>query len=160
MGIVCMLPAFADNTNAFGVNEGWTLTLSGAGQTQLKGDHGSSFGVDLGLGKEGKLLLPVEGGVRQSFGYQSEGSDTVFATKLYLDVFPVHFKRFELGLGANAGAAYGNTPLTWTAGPEAVIRFWAAKNVGLYGRVEYPLDLNRREFGDRLNYVIGAVVRW
>ena len=161
LGVVACLPAFADGTNSvLNVQDGWILTLAGTGQTQLENSHGTTLGLDIGLGKEGKLLLPAEGGVRQNFGYNTDGNDAVFATKLYLDFFPIHFHRFELGVGANVGAAYGNTLLTWTGAPEGVVRFWLTETAGLFGRVEYPLDINNHSFGDRLNYVVGVAVRW
>jgi hypothetical protein len=147
-------------TMAQAADNQWNLTLSGNGNTTLGSDGGSVIGANVGLGHSGKLLLPIEGGVRQGFGYSTDGDNAVFETKLYLDVFPVKFNRFELGAGLNTGAIYGNLPVVYSAAPEGVVRFWLTEKAGVFARVEYPFDLGNQKLGDRLNYALGLTIRF
>ena len=46
--------------------EAWTVSLGGVGSSVTSGDTATVFGADLSVGRTGKLLLPIEGGLRQS----------------------------------------------------------------------------------------------
>lgn len=148
-------------------DDNWILTLSGSGTSGLQskndlpsGITDTALGVNVGIGRTGKLLLPIEGGARQGFSWASENDAKIFDTQLYFDAFPVKFKRFELGAGVNVGATYGNTPIVYSAGPEAVARIWIKDDVGIQGRVSYPFDLGNQKLGDRLIYTLSLIVRF
>jgi hypothetical protein len=48
--------------------EAWVLSLNGAGSTTTRNST-TAFGLEMGLGRTGHLLLPLEAGVRQSVEY-------------------------------------------------------------------------------------------
>lgn len=139
----------------------WVLSLGGSGATTTTGDSESIFGADISIGRTGHLLLPQEFGLRQSFGYNSTAdNETLFSTKLYFDTTLLTYKKLDLFAGGNVGMTYGNTPLLWTAGPEAGARFWLKKDVAILGRVEYPFDLNNNRAEDTLKYFLGLQVKF
>ena len=140
--------------------DNWILSLSGNGNTTLGSGGETLVGADVAVGHTGKILLPVEAGLRQGFGYASQSDTAIFDTKVYFDVLPLKFSRFEAGLGLNVGATYGNTPIVYSASPEAIVRFWLTEKAGIFGRVEYPFDLGDNELGDRILYSLGLVVRF
>lgn len=148
----------AESTN---VLEGINLTIAGTGATKTSSPNSSTFGLELGLGKEGTLVLPVEAGIRQSIGYDdSQGSSLLFSTKGYADWTVARFGNLELLVGANLGGIYGNTSLTWVAAPEAVVRLWLKKDVSVYGRTEYGFNLSDNTKDDTLQYTVGVSVRF
>lgn len=133
--------------------DGWVLTLGGKGSTEVVGTGESAAGLEVSIGHTGKVLLPAELGLRQSLSYTTNGDDTLVAgTKVYADFTVLNFKKLDLFVGANGGAQYGNTPLTWSVAPEAGLRFWVVENVAVVGRVEYPYDLNPARFRESLDY--------
>lgn len=143
------------------VPEQWTLSLGGSGATTTTGDSESIFGADISFGRTGHLLLPLEGGIRQSFGYDSSGEGTtLFTTRLYLDATLLSYKKLDLFAGGSAGLTYGNTKPLWEAGPEAGLRFWLKKDVAVLGRVEYPFDLDNGRSKDFLRYFLGLQVKF
>jgi hypothetical protein len=137
-------------TNSF--TSDWVFTLGGAGATTTSGDSQSAFGLNLSAGKTLSLFnvsgITEEAGVRQSIGYASpNGGTTTLSTKPYLDVNLYTFNLTKtvpvtLFAGGNAGLTYGNSPLRWTAAPEAGLDVWLARNVAIEGRGEYAFDLN------------------
>lgn len=157
--VIGMLCAFALMASVK-AEDNWVMTLAGNGNTTLGSDGGTAVGGELGIGRTGKILLPVEAGLRQGFAYTFGDNNALFDTKVYFDVFPIKFKRFEVGAGVNAGSTWGNTPMVWSAAPEGVVRFYIKEDVAIFGRVEYPFDLGNNELGDRLNYVVGLMVRF
>jgi len=136
----------------------WTMTFGGAGAITTKGVSESALGLNLSLGRTTTLVLPFEAGIRQSFGYASaDGGSTLFGTKAYADWTLLKIGPVDLFAGGNIGAIYGNTPMQWTAAPEAGVDVWVLKNVALEGRVEYPFDLNpTTEARDYLSYFLGV----
>jgi hypothetical protein len=143
------------------VPEQWTLSLGGSGATTTTGDSQTIFGTDLSLGRTGHLLLPLEGGLRQSFGYDSRDDGSVlFSTRLYLDATLLSYKKLDLFAGGSFGLTYGNTKPLWEAGPEAGLRFWLKKDVALLGRVEYPFDLDNGRSNDFLRYFLGIQAKF
>jgi len=165
LALVCLI---AVNTYAAGDKplfdpEGWTMSLGGSGGTTLSGDAESAFGATIDLGHTGHLLLPLQGGLRQTFNY-GDGADgdaqVLFDTKLYLDatLFTLG-KKLDVFAGGNIGIHYGNTPLLWEAAPEAGLRWWVKDAVSVVGRVEYPFDLNNGRASEVLSYFLGFQIK-
>jgi hypothetical protein len=153
------------STNAAAVGP-WTFALSGGGSSAINNDklNNSTVGLNLELGHTGKLLLPIEGGIRQGISY-SDVTDSSWAlsTKAYLDPRLFRIGNLQSDAGVNIGAAYGDQPLKWTAAPEADLRFYLKKDVNLFGRIEAPFDLNAANdtfgrFENKLSYTIGLQV--
>lgn len=161
-GILCALAITtstlaAESTNA-PADTAWTLTLGGTGATTTSGNSQSAFGADLSIGHTGFLVLPLEAGVRQQVTY-NDGA-TVLTTKLYGDWTLFSVSRLDLFAGANVGLSYGNTPLAWTAAPEAGVRLWIKKDVAVIGRVEYPFEINNLKPSNTLSYFLGIQVKF
>jgi hypothetical protein len=131
----------------------WVVSLAGSGATSLSGTANTGIGADVSIGHTGTLVLPVEGGVRQKFAYNS--GDMTYGTKAYLDVTVFRFKSLELQAGGNVGVSYGNTPLAWTVSPEVTGRLWLKKDVFSFARAEYPFDLNPLKAKKSLVYTLG-----
>lgn len=141
--------------------EAWTFSLSGAGATTTKGDSQTLVGGDISLGHTGHILLPVEFGVRQGFAYASgNGGATLFSTRPYLDWTLFTLKKFDIYAGGSVGAIYGNTSMRWVAAPEVGLHYWIKSDVGLFGRIEYPFNLNDGKANDTLNYAFGLVLKF
>jgi hypothetical protein len=140
--------------------ESWTLTLGGAGATTTSGDSQTAVGVNVALGHTGHLLLPLELGVRQSLSYASnDGGNVVADTHLFSDWTLFTVKKVQLFAGGNAGATYGNTPLTWDVAPEVGVRYLLKKDVDLVGRVDYPFNLNDGRWDQTLRYFLGVRIK-
>lgn len=161
IGLLGLATANAATNTTETVKEQWALTLSGVGSTATSGDKSTAVGADISIGRTGHLLLPLEAGVRQKFAYSTHNDDVVAGTALYSDftLFTL-FKKVDMFVGGNVGAAYGNTPFVWTAAPEAGLRFWLKKDVALYGRAEFPFNLNSVKFNETITYVLGLQVRF
>lgn len=141
-------------------SEQWVLSLGGSGGTTTTGDSQSAFGADISIGRTGHLLLPLEGGLRQSFDYVSmNGGSTLLSSKVYLDATLISYKRLDLFAGGNIGMTYGNVPMFWEAAPEAGVRFWLKRDVAVIGRVEYPFDLTNGKSENNLKYFVGLQVK-
>ena len=143
----------------------WTLSLSGGGQSALNNDKGNNSAVgatfDVGYSVGKIATFPIESGVRQFIGYSDvNSSEWILSTKPYADVTLYKVKSFEFDAGANIGYAYGNTPSTWTVGPEAIGRVYLKKDVDFFGRIEYPYNLNDGKSENDLLYSIGLRVRF
>ena len=146
----------------------WTLSLDGSGVTTIPdGPSQSAFGFNLAVGRTFCVNLPLVNcvnfysGVRQGFSYvSSPSSTTLFNTRGYLDVTLLTYKNFELDAGANIGAYYGNTPLTWVVSPEVVTKYWLSKNTAVYGRVEFPFNISNNEWNNALQYGLGIEVKF
>jgi hypothetical protein len=139
----------------------WTLSVSGGGSSALVNDKNSVVGTQFQVGYLSKFVLPVEFGLRQNIGYSGgNGSSWVCSTKIYSDWTVLKLGNFQVDGGVNVGPAYGNTTLTWTISPEVVTRLYLTKTVDLFGRVEYPYNLNVGATANRLDYVIGLRVRF
>ena len=142
----------------------WTFGFSGGGVSDLGGNklNNSSLQGDLSLGRSGKFVLPLEIGVRQGFGYSdASGADWKFSTKLYSDWTLIKLGNFEFDAGGNAGLTYGtHKEPVWTAAPEGIVRFYLKKDVDLFGRVEYPFNLNEGRAQESLVYVLGMRIRF
>lgn len=152
--LVCTLSCLAITVSA----ENWTLTLSGGGSTQTSGDKDTVFNTEFSLGRTGNILLPVEAGVRQAFSYGD--GDVVSTTKLFGDWTLFSLWRVEGFAGANFGASYWNTPLTWSVAPEAGLRFRVTESTHIVGRVECPYDLNPSKWRETLVYSLGVRVQF
>ena len=138
----------------------WVISLGGAGSTTTTGNSDTLFGADLSVGYTGKLLLPLEGGVRQGISYDSTA---VFSTKLYADwtLFSFATDRVDVFAGANAGLTYGDVQATWTAAPEAGLRLWVKHDVSVLLRAEFPFQLNDgAEYTDTVRYFLGFQVKF
>ena len=126
------------------VNVDGNITYPNA-KTVTTSKNNSVIGLSVGLGYTGKLGMPYEVGIRQGFGYSSDTSSGVFDTVLYNDWTLVTYKKIELFAGANVGVTYGDTTTTWSAGPEAGVRVWLAKNVDISGRAGYNVNLQHTD---------------
>jgi hypothetical protein len=150
------LSAFAgNNTNSINTDE-WRVSLAGSGGTITKGNSASFFGAQASIGRTGRLILPVEAGIRQGISY-ADGT-TVGNTAAYADWTVLTAGNFELQLGASAGAAYGNIALTWEAAPEVVGKVYLKSDVWVFGRVAYPIELTTLSADNALTYVLGIGV--
>jgi hypothetical protein len=173
MALLFSVAAYAsDNisTNADSTVGLWTLALSGGGASSLSNEklNNSSIGTELELGHTGKLIVPLEGGIRQGLSYSDATSKDMWSlsTKGYADaqVFKVGVIQTDVGL--NAGANYGDQPVKWTAAPEGDLRLWLKKDVNFFGRIEAPFDLNGNngntflKFEDKLLYTLGLQIRF
>jgi len=139
-------------------DEAWTVSLGGSGASVTKGDVNTVFGADLSVGRTGKLLLPVEGGLRQSVGF--DRSDILATTGLYLDWTLFTVKTVDVFAGGNVGVTYGNTAAQWEIAPEAGVRWWVKNDVAVLGRVETPFDLDGWGFKDTVRYFVGFQVKF
>jgi hypothetical protein len=146
--------AKAENLNT------WTFALGGAGATTTSGDSQTAFGVDLAVGRTGKILLPVEFGVRQGIAYNTETDNGVFDTRLFADFTLFSVSAVDVFAGANAGLTYGDVSATWTVAPEAGLRFFLKDDVAVVGRVEYPYDITNSRWQNTLRYTVGLRVNF
>lgn len=138
----------------------WVISLGGVGDTTTTGNGGTAFGVDLSVGRTGNLLLPLEGGLRQSVSYDDTA---VYSTKLYADwtLFSFAAERVDVFAGANAGFTYGDVQATWTVAPEAGLRLWVKNDVAILFRSEFPFQLNDgAEFADTVRYFLGFQIKF
>jgi hypothetical protein len=145
--------------------ERWTFSLAGAGATAVD-SKSSTFGTELSLGYNTKFLLPVELGVRQAISYSSDEGNLVFGTRVYSDFTVLKVgKNLDFFAGASGGAGYGDTAVTWVAGPEVGARLFLKRDVFVFGRVQYDFDLNNRTAldqtgSDKVRYALGISVRF
>lgn len=154
---LCALALVA--STAFAADNGeWTLSLGGAGSTVTTENGVTSGGADLSIGHTGKLLLPLEAGVRQGFLYN--GSDAIFNTGIYADFTLLTVKKVDVFAGGNVGVTYGNTPALWTIAPEAGLRWWLKDDVAVLARAEVPFDLSGWEYKDSFRYFLGFQVKF
>lgn len=138
----------------------WVVSLGGTGSTKTVADHNTTVGADLSVGYIGKLLLPVEGGVRQGFSYDD---GAVFSTKPYADftLFSFANKAFDVFIGGNVGITYGDIQANWTAAPEGGLRWWVKKDVSVLFRTEAPFQLDSgARFTDNVRYFLGFQVKF
>jgi hypothetical protein len=138
----------------------WTVSLGGTGSTVTVDDHDTSVGADLSVGHTGKLLLPVEVGVRQGVSYDSTA---VYSTRLYSDwtLFSVAKNTLDVFVGANVGVVYGDVQTAWTAAPETGLRWWVKNDVAVLVRAEAPFQLDSgAEFTDSVKYFLGFQIRF
>lgn len=139
----------------------WSFTLSGNGSTTTQGDAESLFGTTLSLGHTGKLILPLEAGIRQSVSFNGKDEDVFFTTRLYSDWTLFRYGSFEFLGGGSVGIDYGNQSLVWRAAPEVETRLWLKSDVYLFGRVSYGFKLNDGAGAeDKLGYGIGIGLRF
>ena len=142
----------------------WTFSLSGGGSSAINNDKSTSstVGGEFELGHKGNLILPLEAGVRQSINYSdvTKGSEWLLSTRAYSDWRLVKLGVLEADAGGNVGPNYGDQKLSWTAAPELVGRIYLKKDVNLFGRIEYPFDLNQGKAEGDLLYKIGLQVRF
>lgn len=139
---------------------GWVVSLGGTGSTVTVDDLDTSIGADLSVGYTGKLLLPLEGGLRQGFSYDSSA---VFSTKAYADftLFSFAKERFDVFVGGNVGAVYGDVQTGWVAAPEGGLRWWVKKDVAVLLRAEAPFQLDSGvRFTDTVRYFLGFQVKF
>ncbi len=162
IALMVLLSSLCLVSNAAEANEhAWVLTLGGNGSSATTGDSQSAFGAEVSFGRTGRVLLPLEIGVRQSLSYSSvDDGAVVGGTKVYADATLLKLWKLDLFAGGNVGAFYGNTPLTWVASPEAGLRFWLRDDVGVVGRVEYPFSLNDQRALDKLQYSVLLQVKF
>lgn len=160
--IVCLtaltLASVADNQPTD--DYGWVVSLGGSGSTVTVEDHDTAIGADLSVGYTGKLLLPLEGGIRQGFSYDNSA---VFSTKAYADftLFSFANKAFDVFVGGNVGIAYGDIQAAWTAAPEGGLRWWVKKDVAVLVRAEAPFQLDDGfRFTDNVRYFLGFQVKF
>jgi len=139
----------------------WTFSLSGAGSSAIVGSklNSSSIGTEFELGHNGRFVLPLNAGVRQGLNYSdANGENWGFTTKAYVDWTLIRLGNLEFDAGGNAGVNYGNQPLSYEAAPEAVARLYLKKDVDVFGRVEYPFNLNPAASENTLRYNLGVRV--
>jgi hypothetical protein len=135
-------------------DESWVFTLGGSGATTTDGNVGTAVGAELSLGRTGHLLLPLEAGLRQSFGYDGD-STALFTTKVYGDWTVLRVKSVDVFVGGNVGLTYGNTEPLWEIAPEAGVRVWLKEDVAIFGRAEVPFDMEEWVFKDTVRYGLG-----
>ena len=158
VGAFCAV-ALATSAYAAEPVEAWTVSLGGGGSTMTDGATPTVFGLDLSVGRTGKLLLPVEGGIRQSVSY-GDGT-TLLSTRGYMDftLFTVA-KTVDVFAGGNVGISYGNTTPSWEIAPEAGLRLWLKDSVAILARAEAPFNLDGWAFKDTVRYFVGFQVKF
>lgn len=134
------------------------LTLAGTGQTTTTGEPQTGAGFEISLGKTGKVILPVEIGVRQRVTYITDGNEFDFGTKIYSDFTLLKLGSLELQAGGNVGATYGDKSLAFSISPEVVGKLFLKEDVFAFVRVEYPYDLTNGRSENRLDYSLGLGV--
>lgn len=162
IAIIATATAFAADTNVVKATpsaESWVFSLGGAGSTVTTSGGDTAFGVDLGLGRTGHLLLPIEAGVRQSVSY-NDGS-TLLNTRLYNDwtLLSGFNKRVDLFAGGAVGLQYGNQTPSWELAPEAGVRLWLKKDVAVLARAEVPFDVDGWKYKETVRYFVGLSVK-
>jgi hypothetical protein len=164
LSVTAVAYAADTSTNSTGYSLGpWTLSLSGAGSSALNEAKikSSTVGGEFELGHKGTLILPLDAGIRQSISYSDvTGNEWAFGTKVFSDWRIVKLGPVELGAGGNVGINYGNQQPNWTGAPEVVGRLYLKKDVDLFGRVEYPFNLNTASDEHQLLYKVGLRVRF
>lgn len=156
-GVFCALAlTFTACATTNDTDSQWALTLAGNGITTTTSDSQSHFGAELGIGRTGTLWFPLEAGVRQTVAL---GDYTLFDTRVYSDWTILTHKKFDLSVGANLGVTYGDTVAIWSAAPEVVAKYWVKKDVSIYTRLEYPIDLDRGA-QNVLKYTVGFSIRF
>lgn len=169
----------APSTNAPIVNSldasQWTLSLAGVGSSQTTETKNSALGGELSLGHTGKLILPIEVGIRQGFSYDSANASKCtstpqdantktenysFSTRGFVDVTVLKLGNLEFDAGANLGTRYGDTRMDFTAGPEGVVRLYLKEDIDIFGRAEYRFDLASATSENKLRYVLGVRVKF
>jgi len=159
VAMVLTISIFASDKSIISPDPAWVLTLGGAGNTSTTGNDGTAFGIDIGIGRTGHLLLPTETGIRQSISYND--STTLLTTKLYNDWTILNYKRLDIFGGANIGIRYGNTTAQWEFAPEVGTRYWLKNDVNIIARLEFPFDLgNSFDYKDTLRYILGLQLKF
>lgn len=139
-------------------NDAWAVSLGGVGSTDLN-SSATALGVNLEVGRTGKVLLPVEVGLRQGVAYAD--GNTILNTGVYSDVTLLTVKNtVDLFVGGNVGAQYGNCKTFWTVAPEAGVRVWVKRDVAILARVDAPVDLEEWDFLDTTRYFVGFQVKF
>lgn len=116
----------------------WDLTLSGGGASD-KDLNDTSFSLDLAPGYF--ISNEVEIGIRQNLAYNDGFAG---ATAAFVDYNFNHIGDGKLVpfVGLNIGYTYGEKiDDTWSAGPEAGVRYFLNSTTYLYGRAAYEFDL-------------------
>ena len=151
-------------TSSTGYTPGpWTFSLSGAGSSALDQARltRSTVGGEFEIGHDGNFVLPFNAGIRQSIGYSDATADQwALSTKVYSDWTLIKLGSLEADAGGNVGLSYGSQVGDWTAAPEVVARLYLTKYADVFGRVEYPFDLNTAKDLHTLVYAIGLRVRF
>jgi hypothetical protein len=141
--LACLALAGQGYSETNDVRDSWVFGIGGVGATSTKSDGGTAFGLAVDIGKQGKFLLPIQAGLRQSISYlNDEGSQTLLTTTLYNDWTLLTYKSIELFGGANVACTYGNTQPLWVLAPEAGVRLYVKEDVAIVGRIQYGFDLN------------------
>lgn len=139
---VVTLPALAIGSAAMaqeaaGPSAGdWEVTLSGSGSSDSDFDTNS-----IGLtGSAGQYLNNnVLVGVRQTLNFADTEDDntTTGATRLFAD-YVFDLGRFRPFIGAGLGGIYGeDVNNSFSAGPEAGLKYYADNNTFIYAMTEY-----------------------
>lgn len=132
------------------------LSVAGGGGTNLK-THNSSVGLNLTYGLA--VTTNFEARLSQGFGFaNAQGTkftgDTSVGVRYYVPVA----KSVKPYAGVSAGALYGDTSLTWNAGPEAGVRFFVNNRVFVDAGASYQFVLTGRtvEKTDSILYKIAV----
>lgn len=153
--------AMAANTNAITAPDLWRMSVAGAGTIQTDGASDAAIGVTLSLAREVQMVIPSELGVRQGIGWANTDKDSStwgLSTTVFNDWRIIRVGNVELLAGGRIGATYGNTPLTWTGGPEVEARLWMKDDVYTFVRAAYDFNIAGNGFTsqDAVNLQIGV----
>jgi hypothetical protein len=138
------------------------MSLSGAGTIQTTGNNDAAVGVTVSLAREVTVVIPSELGVRQGIAWANvsdkTGGDWGLSTTVFNDWRIIKVGSVELLAGGRIGATYGNTPTTWTGGPEVEARLWMKKDVYTFVRAAYDFNISGNGFNsqDAVNLQIGV----
>jgi hypothetical protein len=133
--IMAALPAQAQTQDRGPQAGDWEATLSGSGTSD--NDDSDSLGVTGTIGKymTDNVLL----GLRQSGNFSDTADDTTFtgATRIFGDVMLTDGP-LQPFIGASLGGIYGEgVNNSFTAGPEAGLKYYADRKTFLYAQTEY-----------------------
>ena len=137
----------------------WELILGGSGSNDKDFDTGS-FDLNAELG----YYFPpeLEAGLRQGIGFiEADDSSSAFSTAVFAD-YHFDFGAVRPFIGASIGYLYGeDVEETFTAGPEAGVKWYVKDETFIYGRATYEFlfedtDDADNQFDDgRFTYVVG-----
>lgn len=147
------------STNAQPTQGDFEFTLAGGGASSHDLDDNA---VGLTAGLSYFVTDNIETGIRQGIAYNDvNGSSFIGTTEVALD-YNLRLGIFVPFIGIQANATYGDTSLTWHAGPEAGAKLYFGESVFLFGKAAYDFRLDDRNGAgqDRLRYTLGVGVNF
>jgi opacity protein-like surface antigen len=138
---LAVLPAVAHAQRAdndYGFNQGnWEMTVAGQGANDSSWE-GTAFNIQGSLGYFFTDALEVS--ARQSINFSDLGASTLTGQTTAAADYHFDMGQLQPFAGANVGYIWGSQdlqPNTWTAAPEAGVKYFLNHTTFVEGRVEY-----------------------